>query len=140
MFRQRLAYLAILLDDLLERLTEVVASDRIISLERLCSADLSPGNSLYRLGHGPACIPESVWAHGKQVYRTTQRRQQGEKLGCCNRPMGNTDDRQDRRNHERDEMDAQRSEEVLLRLQGQVIGGSIKGGKVLLLYGDYSYV
>lgn len=44
MLRQRLAHLAILLDDLLERLAEIVARARIISLERLSSADIAPGN------------------------------------------------------------------------------------------------
>ena len=113
-FSQRLAHLTVLLDDLLERLTKVVAGARIIPLERLCSADVAPGDGLDRFGHGPACVPESVRAHGKQVYRAAQRTQQGEKLGCCDRPMGNADDRQDRSNNQHHEMDAQRSKEVLL--------------------------
>ena len=118
MLRQRLAHLAILLDDLLERLAEIVARARIISLERLSSADIAPGNGFDGLGNRPACVPESIWAHSKQVNRATQRSQQGEKLGCCDRPMWDADNREDRCNHERDEMDPERTKELLLRLQG----------------------
>ena len=46
MFCQRLAYLAILFDDLLKRLAEVVVGVRIISLKRLCATNIAPSDGL----------------------------------------------------------------------------------------------
>src|SRR5690606_22149587 len=73
MLRQRLAHLAVLLDDLLERLAEVIAGARIISLKRLCSADIAPGDGFDGLGHCSTSVPKSVGSYRKQVYGASQR-------------------------------------------------------------------